>query len=110
MRERVKLGSFGGQARRPGGDKHVNIIYSSVPELFRSGRGFGQDSHIATKPLDHVTIQKRLAACGLDVGQRAADEKKVCLLTGRAQQAPSGTWGLQACIQGLASWAAICSL
>ena len=39
---------------------------------------------IATKALDHVTIQKHFAACGVDVSQRAADKKEVSYLTGRA--------------------------
>ena len=66
---------------------------------------------IATKALDQMTTHKHLAACGvmIKVCNRAADKEEVSHLSGHAQKAPALTpafLGLQACIQGWASWAA----
>ena len=119
VRERLKLGDCGGQALRPGKDakRHHHIFVRSGIGPFRTGAICQvptefNPADIATKALDQMTIQKHLAACGVDV-KRAADNNEVSHLTSRTQQAPA--WipapaGLQACIQGLASLAATCPL
>ena len=93
---------------------HGSIRHLFVQGLVRSGQveinipTEANPADIATKTPDQATVLKHLSVCGVDVSKRTADNKEASQLRNRATVpawSPAAA-GLQACLQGLAAWAA----